>query len=166
MLKRERDGPKVRTPSIKNETGKVVHEVNEILEVWRLHFSKLGTPVESPNFDEVHYNNVNGILSELMEGSDVDPFTQEHISIREVIDGISKLNSGKAAGFDNITKEHIFYAGPSMSRILSLLFNWILDTEYIPINFRRGVQIPLYKGKNTSIFDVNNYNSVEYFLIN
>ena len=70
------------------------------------------------------------------------------------------LNSGKAAGNDGITKEHILNAGPSMPRVIALLFNWILDCEYIPINFRRGIQIPLYKGKNTSTFDVNNYRGI------
>ena len=32
--------------------------------------------------------------------------------------------------------------------------------EYIPINFCRGVQISLYKGKNTPIVEVNNYRGI------
>ena len=51
-------------------------------------------------------------------------------------------------------------AGPAMVRVTTLLFNWVLFTEYIPVNFRRGVQIPLYKGKNTFTLDVNNYRGI------
>ena len=79
MLKRERDGPKVKTPSIKDKHGKVVHEVKDILEVWKTHFSKLGTPVESPCFDEEHYRNVNARISESTKGVDTDIFTQDHV---------------------------------------------------------------------------------------
>ena len=59
MLKRERGGHSGKTPSIKNPEGKVVHNVQEILEVWKKHFAKLGTPDESNNFDNDHLNRVN-----------------------------------------------------------------------------------------------------------
>ena len=32
--------------------------------------------------------------------------------------------------------------------------------EYVPINFRRGIQIPLYKGMNTSTLSVDNYRGI------
>ena len=157
LLKRERDGPRVKTPSIKNLDGKIVHEVQEILGVWKTHFSKLGTPVESDNFDEEHFKRVNEKITELLNSDDLDDFSREYFSFNEIYTGICKLNSGKAPGCDGVTKEHIINAGHSMCRIIGLLFNWILSTEYIPINFRRGTQIPLYKGKNSSTTDVNNY---------
>ena len=46
-----------------------------------------------------------------------------------------------------------------------MIFNWIREIEYIPVNFRRGVQIPLYKGKNTSTLDVNNYRGITLLTI-
>ena len=64
MLKRERDGPKDKTPSIKDHTGKVVHDVHKILEVWRGHFATLGTPVDSINYDREHFDNVNARIEE------------------------------------------------------------------------------------------------------
>ena len=137
-----------------------VHEVKEILEVWKVHFSKLGTPAQSDNFDKEHFDRVNSRIRELIRSEDNDVFTQEHISFKEVVDGVNRLNSGKAPGFDGVTKEHIYNAGYPLVRLLVLLCNWVLDTEHIPINFRRGIQIPLYKGKNTSTFDVNNYRGI------
>ena len=165
MLKRERDGPCAKTPSIKDPTGKVVHNVEDILQVWKNHFASLGTPATSPNFDQNHYDMVNEKINELVATRDTDDFTMNNFTYEEVAKGISTLNSGKAPGYDGMTKEHLKYAGPNMVKVLVLLFNWILLTEYIPINFRRGVQIPLYKGKNTSTMEVNNYRGITLLTI-
>ena len=87
-------------------------------------------------------------------------FSDAVFSVEEIRRGVNTLNSGKTPGYDEVTKEHLKYAGVPMYRVLSILYNAILQTEYIPINFRRGVQVPLYKGKNASILDVNNYRGI------
>ena len=138
----------------------MAHDVNEILQVWRDHFSKLGTPVESDTFNQDHFERVNLKIVELEQSRDIDDFTRDLFTEDEVRKCISLLNSGKAPGLDGITKEHIVNAGPRLICIITRLFNWILETEVIPVNFRRGVQIPLYKGKNTSTMDVNNYRGI------
>ena len=120
----------------------------------------MGTPVKSDAFDKAHYDMVNRKLVELESAVDLDDFSREEVDPNEVQKAICLLNSGKAPGLDGITKEHIKNAGPAMVHLIVLLFNWIVSTEYIPINFRRGVQIPLYKGKNTSTTDVNNYRGI------
>ena len=160
LLKRERDGPKVRTPSVKNQNGKVVHDVDDILKVWQKHFSSLGTPSVSPNYDEDHHTMVTNKIKTWLEMRDIDPFSTSSIEYHEVEKGIKALNGGKAPGLDGITKEHLKNAGPMMIMIIMLLFNMIINLEYIPLNFRRGVQIPLYKGKNASVTDVNNYRGI------
>ena len=78
----------------------------------------------------------------------------------ELANNIRQLNSGKAPGHDFITTEHLRAAGIGMVSCLTKLFNIIVDIEYIPENFRRGIQIPLYKGKNTSSVDPNNYRGI------
>ena len=40
---------------------------------------------------------------------------------------------------------------------LTMLFNIINEKEYVPLNFRRGIQVPLFKGKNLCSADTNNY---------
>ena len=47
-----------------------------------------------------------------------------------------------------------------MVDFLAVILSQILESEYIPTNFRRGTQIPLYKGKNTSTFDPNNFRGI------
>ena len=160
LPKRERDGPGLKTPSIKNQDGKIVHDVDDILKVWEKHFSSLGTPIESPTFDQTHYIHVIGKVREWMEMDDGDEYSEAEVTHDEIKTALSTLNSGKAPGDDGITKEHLVQAGPVIVRALTLLFNWIRVSEYIPINFRRGVQIPLYKGKNSPITDANNYRGI------
>ena len=41
--------------------------------------------------------------------------------------------------------------------VLCNLFNAICESEYIPKCFKQGVQVPLYKGKDTCVLDPNNY---------
>ena len=160
MLKRERDGPRIKTPSIKNSQGKIVHKLEEILDVWEKHFTSLGTPMESPDFDEDHFKLVTSCVHKWIREKDIDVFCTEDIAISEIEKGLSTLNSGKTPGLDGVTKEHLKFAGENMVILLCRIFNWILKIEYIPVNFRRGVQIPLYKGKNTPIVEVNNYRGI------
>ena len=160
LLKREREGPKVRTPSVENQDGKVVHDVNDILKVWENHFSALGTPSVSPNYDEAHFVMVSDSVRSWLQMDDTDVFSGPRIKHDEVKKGIQTLNSGKAPGLDGVTKEHIQNAGHPMVNAIAYLFNMILDLEYIPINFRRGVQVPLYKGKNATVTDVNSYRGI------
>ena len=47
-----------------------------------------------------------------------------------------------------------------MVEVLTDIFNLIVRQEYIPINFRRGIQIPLYKGKNAPPLDTNSYRGI------
>ena len=40
------------------------------------------------------------------------------------------------------------------------MYNTIRESEYIPKIFKRGVQVPLYKGKDTCVLDANNYRGI------
>ena len=44
--------------------------------------------------------------------------------------------------------------------ILCWIFNQIVTLEYIPNVFITGIQIPLHKGKNTSILETDNYRGI------
>ena len=91
---------------------------------------------------------------------DEDLFLQEDFSESEIHNALKTLKKGKAAGFDGLTAEHLVHAGYRIVDILSLIYNSITKYEYIPTNFRRGTQIPLYKGKNSCPLDVNNYRGI------
>ena len=81
-------------------------------------------------------------------------------SIEEVTRSIKKLNCNKAPGHDGITAEHLKYGGVSVADRLCRIYNMCREQEYIPCNFRKGVQVPLYKGKNTWPLTPDNYRGI------
>ena len=160
LLKKSREGCKVRVNTIRNQQGVVVYEVNEILEVWRTHFDRLSTPKSCDSYDRAHYQHVTRCVRELLALNDESPFLSQPITELEVERAIKKLNNNKSPGYDGITSEHVKYAGHSLIRALSLLYNHCIKSEYIPTSFRRGIQVPLYKGKNTCTLDCDNYRGI------
>ena len=41
-----------------------------------------------------------------------------------------------------------------------LVFNHVVNFEYVPTSFRVGIQIPLYKGKNLCSFSTDSYRGI------
>ena len=70
------------------------------------------------------------------------------------------LKRGKAAGCDGLTTEHFVHAGETVITLIRDIINSVIRLEYIPEDFRRSTQIPLYKGKNLCPLDVNNYRGI------
>ena len=160
ILKRVRGERKANINTVKDKNDKVVSDPTEILEVWRDHFSALCTPKDHPRYDKVHFNQVTRSVKEYMNNDEYDQFTEVEISREEIEKGIKKLNTGKVPGEDGVTKENLVAGGYMVVEVLYVLFRSIIKSEYIPENFRKGVQVPLYKGKNASTLDTNNYRGI------
>ena len=160
MVKRSRGGVISSVHAIRNQAGKVVYSADDILETWRQHFSKLCQPKDSPNFDDAHFKEVSGKVRSYNCLDDSDQFLNEPFTVRDVQCAIDKLHCRKAYGYDNVSSEQIKYGGYTLVYALTLIYNYVVELEYIPINFRRGIQVPLYKGKNTCQLDVNNYRGI------
>ena len=58
---------------------------------------------------------------------------------------ISKLHNGKAAGINNLQKEHLVNAHPILYVALSKLFYLIFALGYVPNQFGKGILIPIQK---------------------
>ena len=161
MLRSKKESAnKVVVIAIKNKEGKVMHSTDDILGVWKTHFSELCTARSLPIYDQQHYEFVNNSVEEWYNMDDADNFLLTRFTKDEIRKAINKLNSGKSPGFDSITKEHIKAAGQCMIDFMYFILTWIVTLEYIPKNFRTGIQVPLYKGKNASILDPNNYRGI------
>ena len=160
ILKKCRGSNNSKVFAVKNNAGSIVHSLSDVLEVWRTHFSQLCTPKCDPSFDNQHFEEVNRKVDLWCTLNDKDMFLCNAFSSQEVVEAISKLNCGKAPGLDNITAEHLKHGGEVLPEIIAMLFNWIVNIEYIPRNFREGIQIPLHKGKNTSITDPDNFRGI------
>ena len=52
------------------------------------------------------------------------------------------------SGFDCITnEEHLSRAVISLKIVLVMVSNWSLELKHVPVNFRRDIQIPLYRAR-------------------
>ena len=160
LFKRTNKPGKSAMHAIKTRDDVVVYEVDEVLEVCRGHFDALSTPKVSERFDDENFEFVKNRVSELTTRDDISPFLDTRLSEKEVHDAIQKLNIGKAPGHDKITSEHVKLAGYKLVEVLCFIFNLCITIEYVPINFRRGIQVPLYKGKNTCSLNPDNYRGI------
>ena len=160
LIKQSKGGKREGVNAVKNKDGKVVYEITEILDVWKSHFDELSSPKGHNNFNQEHFNMVTETVQELSLRDDNSPFTDIPFSTAEMVKAISKLNCKKAPGHDDVTSEHVKNAGPVFMEILCILYNSCIKLEYIPGNFRKGIQVPLYKGKNTCSLEPDNYRGI------
>ena len=159
-VKRLRNPKQHEVFAVRNSSGNVVYNINEVVQVWRDHFECISQPRQSPNFDERHYKHVYDSVKSWYNEDDDGEFLTQTFTYDEVNTGMKALNRGKAAGCDGLTTEHFIHAGGTFITLIRDIFNSIVRLEYIPENFRRGTQIPLYKGKNLNLLDVNNYRGI------
>ena len=160
LVQKARKGMIKGVSAIRRNDKKVVHELDDVLHVWSKYFEKLGTNTDSDKFNKRHYRKVSQFVHEYNKTRDIDDFMTNNFSCDEVYKAINTLHTGKSPGYDTIMSEHVQYAGRPMVELLCTLFNAILEREYIPECFKRGVQVPLYKGKDTCILDPNNYRGI------
>ena len=160
ILRNVKGGGKSGVNTIRNKQGRVVYEIDEMLEVWRTHFDGISTPKESETFDKDHFQHVTERVHALRSMKDCSRFLESPISEIEVRKAVEKLNNKKAPGFDGITTEHVKFAGEPLIRVLCLFYNHYIRLEYIPDSFRKGIQVPLYKGKNACTLDCDNYRGI------
>ena len=114
-------------------------------------------PKEDPCFDNDLFERVSEGIAILNRGTEQGEFLRAHFTAKEVTKAINRLHLRKACGYDNISCKEIKYAGDKMVSVLIIIHNFVIEREYIPINLRRGIQIPLFKGKNLDCLDSNNY---------
>ena len=160
LVKQSRQTKQSGTLSIKDRQGRVVHDIEDVVETWREHFSNLCKQKSDAKFDRDHFAHVTRSVCDWFNENDEDAFLDEPLKDEELYKAINKLNKGKAAGCDDVTAEHLQNAGPSLIPLLTKIYRRIVTLEYVPSNFRRGTQIPLYKGKNTCTLDMNNYRGI------
>ena len=61
---------------------------------------------------------------------------------------ISKTESGKSPGTDEVTIEHIIHSHPVAYALYAKLFNIMLRFSYVPRDFGQGITIPIPKNSN------------------
>jgi len=83
------------------------------------------------------------------------------ISVEDVDCAVrNQLKLRKAAGYDNITAEHIIFAHPRLLLLLCDLFNLMLAHGYVPVSFGKGLLVPLLKDRNALLNLITNYRGI------
>ena len=73
---------------------------------------------------------------------------------------MSKLKRGKAAGFDNVSVEHLIFAHPCLVVSLKFLFNLMIVNGFVPDDFGKGILILLLKDSNSDASLCENYRGI------
>ena len=86
--------------------------------------------------------------------------TDSVITVDLVMNNISKLKCGKAAGIDSVTAEHLKYAHHRITILLCILFNKMLIYGRVPELFCNGIIVPVPKNKAGDLSDSTNYRGI------
>ena len=113
---------------------------------------------------EKHFNQLNQSSSQEIQNllPEVDSFNQDiniEFTFDEIYKNIKLLNSNKSSGIDLIKNEYLKNAPQSVIELAVKLFNLILQTGIVPLEWCLGLIIPIYKKKG-SAGDPNNYRGI------
>ena len=85
----------------------------------------------------------------------------KYVSVELVDKCLRAMKLGKAAGVDNIETEHLRYAHPRLSVLLSILFNCMMVHDgRVRAMFGNGVVVPLIKDKHLDKCSADNYRGI------
>ena len=71
---------------------------------------------------------------------------------------LETLKSGKASGLDGIPNEFLKFGGDIILTFLIDLFLSVTDLEKIPLDWQKGIIIPVHK--SASVYDLDNYRGI------
>ena len=118
-----------------------------VTEKFREYFQNICT-VNSAEHDAHITDKFNSRLSDFSKSkSDQMHWAESDYTISvELVDfAMNELHAGKAAGLDQLQTEHLINSHPILYKILSLLFNLILQLGVVPSEFGQGLLIPIPK---------------------
>ena len=148
LRKYKRLQPKAYWEILKNEERSGNKESKVPLRAFERHFKQL-----NQNIDH-HLEN--------MSYETNDSFNQEinaDFTLEELNKNIKLLNSKKAAGIDLIKNEFLINSPQTVLCLAVNLFNLILKTGIVPLEWCLGLIVPIYKNKG-SANDPNNYRGI------
>jgi hypothetical protein len=134
-----------------------------VTEKFRNYFQNICT-VNSAEHDANVTSIFNSRLSDYSKDKGDRLYTAESdytISVELVDFAMNELHVGKAAGLDQLQTEHLINSHPILYKILSLLFNLMLQIGFVPSQFGQGLLIPIPKDSGArGILKVNQFRGI------
>ena len=132
-----------------HDNGRSTSQPDEIACLWANYYENLElTPKDNTDFDDKFRGYVENEVSEITKNSivDVDDIFQDPITETEIKNILTMLPNSKAPGDDVITYEHVRFSGKLLVKKLVILYNKIVELEYIPKKIKLGIKIAVPKG--------------------
>jgi hypothetical protein len=98
-------------------------------------------------------------ISQLL-ANDVNNDLAVRFTIDDVKSMCQSMSKRKAAGWDRISAEHLIYGGDNLFRILTLIYNSISRSHVVPSHFKKGIIVPIPKGKDRNMLSKDNYRGI------
>ena len=130
------------------DNGRSISQPDEIARLWANYYESLLTPeLNTIDFDDKFKGYIDNEVSEITKNSivDIDDIFQHPITETEIKNILTSLPNNKAPGHDGTTYEHVRFSGEVLVKKLVVLYNKIVELEYIPKNFKLGIKIPISK---------------------
>ncbi|XP_060074578.1 uncharacterized protein LOC132554291 [Ylistrum balloti] len=142
--------------------GKISRDADVNRKAWTNHYSELASVTEKQHFDPVHRHQIDSAVHELGAISylNANSVCQGRITEQEVLNALKDMKDGKAGGHNYIVLEHIRFGGAQLLKLITQMFNVILEIEDYPPCFKHGIIISLFKGGKKDRLDVNNYRDI------
>lgn len=156
LVNRKRKNRAVQVRPFQRPDGAVVTDIAAIREAWKDYYEELYSPKDL-GYDNRFKENVQARLAtvNLSPRNDSD-LLREPVSTDEVTKLVKKLKNKKAPGPDGVQAEHIKLGGASIVRVLTDLFNAMINREHRPADLKQGLIVPIPKGRKDSSIPDNN----------
>ena len=86
------------------------------------------------------------------------------LAASDVLNSLTVVKLGKAAGIDGLSAEHFVCAHTSVSVHLSLLFTSMLTHGHMPAGLMKTAIVPILKNRQGDTSDKNNYRPIAIFI--
>ena len=153
-------GKKANLEPIKFQNGELATSQEQILRAWREHLESLGAPTHH-ELEDVAFGESTDRYVRAMEKYThrvKDKVMDEVFCLAElkaVLEGLDYHKAGTADGTVNL----MFKCGvPEVLQPLLDLFNWLRETERIPVDWQKAMIVNLYKDGDKS--DPGNYRGI------
>lgn len=123
------------TNYIKDSNNNIKIDEHEVAERWRVYFEGLLNGGYNCNLEDV----------EVVEG----PI--EEVTRAEIVFALKAMKDGKASGPSGVSSELLKGAGETGVQAMLSIFNEIIRSGSVPVEWRESLTIPLYKGKGDAL---------------
>ena len=139
--------------------GSPTSDLSAVLPHWANHFARLSKSKcsSNPNLQKFS-DSIHKIEYETY--SEEDTILDTSFAPEEVRAAIRLLKKGSSAGPDLLSPCHLLHTGPSISIWLSMIFNAMVNLEATPSVFKKGILIPIYKGKGKDPLKTTSYRGI------